>query len=87
MQHSARPADGCGRQGHAHRDGGDRRRRFVIDFQGDIFADVEKIKGVGPNIAVNPGKISDIAFTLDTSRRIGRLPSCSIPKAKTYSEM
>ena len=68
-------------------DGGDRRRRFVIDFVGDLFADFEKVKGIGPNIAVNPGKISDIAFLLDTSRRIGRLSFVLDSQNETYSEM
>jgi glucans biosynthesis protein len=66
---------------------GAKRRMFVIDFQGDIFADPDNIKGVAPNIASNPGKVSDISLALDTQRRLGRLSFGLDPENENYSEM
>ena len=66
---------------------GSKRRMFVVDFQGDIFTSVDNIRGVAPNIAVNPGKISDVSLTLDPARRIGRLSFGLDPDSETFSEM
>jgi len=66
---------------------GAKRRMFVIDFQGDIFANADNIRGIEPNIAANPGKISDVSLTLDTQRRIGRLSFGLDPESENYSEM
>ena len=66
---------------------GSKRRLFVIDFQGDLFASADNLNGVTPEITVNPGKLSDVSLTLETERRIGRLSFGLDPSSETYSEM
>ena len=67
--------------------GGGRRRRFVIDFQGEVFADAERSKRVAPVVTAAPGKVRDIAFSPDATRRLGRLSFVLDPENETYSEM
>ena len=66
---------------------GGRNRRFVIDFAGDIFGEPERLKGITPEVTVNPGKLRDIAFSSDPSRRLGRLSFTLDPENETFSEM
>jgi glucans biosynthesis protein len=66
---------------------GGRNRRFVIDFEGDIFADAERIKRIAPSVSVAPGKLRDIAFSADAPRRLGRLSFTLDPGTETFSEM
>jgi periplasmic glucans biosynthesis protein len=66
---------------------GSKRHMFVVDFQGDLFANADNLKGVVPSITVAPGKTTDVSLTLDTQRRIGRLTFVLDPDAETYSEM
>jgi glucans biosynthesis protein len=66
---------------------GSKRRLFVIDFQGDLFANADNLNGVTPEVTVNPGKLSDVSLTLETERRIGRLSFGLDPSSETYSEM
>jgi periplasmic glucans biosynthesis protein len=67
--------------------GGGRNRRFVIDFEGDIFADAEKVKTIVPAVAVSPGKLRDVTFSTDEPRRLGRLSFVLDPDAESFSEM
>jgi periplasmic glucans biosynthesis protein len=66
---------------------GEKRRMFVIDFQGDLFSSPDNLNGVTPEITASPGKLSDVSLTLDTDRRIGRLTFGLDPGSEIYSEM
>jgi periplasmic glucans biosynthesis protein len=66
---------------------GGRNRRFVIDFEGDIFSDQERMKAIAPMVAANPGKVKDITFSTDAPRRLGRLSFVLDPENETFSEM
>jgi glucans biosynthesis protein len=67
--------------------GGNRNRRFVIDFEGDIFLDSERVKKITPMVTVNPGKVREITFSTDPPRRLGRLSFLLDPDNETFSEM
>jgi glucans biosynthesis protein len=66
---------------------GGRSRRFVIDFLGEVFADAERIKRVAPVVTAAPGKVREIAFSPDGTRRLGRLSFVLDPENETFSEM
>jgi periplasmic glucans biosynthesis protein len=66
---------------------GGRSRRFVIDFQDDIFADAERMKSITPMVTVNPGRVGAISFSTDAPRHLGRLSFALDPGNDTYSEM
>lgn len=67
--------------------GGGRSRRFVIDFEGDVFRDPVKLAGITPSVSVNPGKLRDVVFTPEPERGIGRLSFELDPGGNTYVEM
>lgn len=81
-----KPAVATAHQTRAGTAGG-RNRRFVIDFEGDVFGDPERLKTIVPKVTVSPGKVREITFSPDLSRRLGRLSFVLDPDNETYSEM
>ncbi|MDB5649246.1 MAG: opgG [Hyphomicrobiales bacterium] len=48
---------------------GARRRRFLVDFSGDIFADPQRSAEVTPNLNASPGAISSVRTFLNRERK------------------
>jgi periplasmic glucans biosynthesis protein len=50
-----------------------RRRRFLVDFSGDVFADAQRTPEVTPNLTASPGAISSVRTFLNRERKSFRV--------------
>ncbi len=52
---------------------GGKRRRFLVDFAGDVFADPQRNAEITPNLTASPGTISSVRSFLDRDRKSMRV--------------
>jgi len=52
---------------------GGKRRRFLVDFSGDIFADPQRASEINPNLTAAPGTLSNLRTFLDKDRKSMRV--------------
>jgi glucans biosynthesis protein len=64
-----------------------RRRRFVVEFVSDLFADPQKAAEVSPTIEANPGQIVAIHAYPYKERRSIRVVFDLDPGSETFSEL
>jgi glucans biosynthesis protein len=64
-----------------------KRRRFIVDFVGDIFADPAKTPEIRPNLRANPGTIASIRTFLSRERRNFRVSFDLDTGGDVYSEL
>ncbi len=50
-----------------------KRRRFIVQFEGDIFADEAALRGVAPNLGANPGAIVAVRKSGDAGSKSCRV--------------
>jgi glucans biosynthesis protein len=64
-----------------------KRRRFDVDFTGDVFADPAKTSDIRPNLRANPGTIVSIRTFLSRERRNFRVSFDIDTGSDGYSEL
>ena len=64
-----------------------KRRRFLVDFSGDIFADAQRSQEITPNLTASPGTISSVRSFLDRDRKSMRVIFDMDAGAETWSEL
>jgi glucans biosynthesis protein len=66
---------------------GGKRRRFLVDFSGDIFIDPQRSQEITPNLTASPGTISSVRSFLDRDRKSMRVIFDMDAGADTWSEL
>ncbi len=66
---------------------GTRRRRFLVDFTGDIFGDAQRSAEITTNLTVSPGVISSVRNFLDRDRKSMRVLFDMDAGSETLSEL
>jgi glucans biosynthesis protein len=64
-----------------------KKRRFVVDFAGDIFGDPNRTPDIRPNLRCNPGTISAMRTFLSRERRNFRVSFDIDPGGESYCEL
>ncbi len=64
-----------------------KRRRFLVDFTGDVFADPSKTPEIRPNLRANPGTSASIRTFLSRERRNFRVSFDIDTGSDVYSEL
>ena len=64
-----------------------RRRRFLVEFTGKIFADVQHAADIIPNLSVSPGSMIGLRSFLSRERKSFRVLFDIDPANETYSEL
>lgn len=66
---------------------GARRRRFLVDFSGDVFADAQRTPEISPNLTASPGAISSVRTFLNRERKSFRVIFDLDAGSETLSEI
>jgi glucans biosynthesis protein len=61
------------RSGRATGQQGSRRRRFLVEFTGDILADLQRTPEINANLNASPGAVSSVRTFLDRDRKSMRV--------------
>ena len=64
-----------------------RRRRFMVDFNGDIVADPQRSAEVSPQIVASPGAVSSVRTFINRDRKTYRVAFDVDPGNETLSEL
>ena len=64
-----------------------RRRRFMVDFNGDIIADQQKIAEISPQIVASPGAVSAVRTFVNRDRKTYRVAFDVDPGNEALSEL
>jgi glucans biosynthesis protein len=67
--------------------GNPKRRRFIVAFSGDLFADPQRTAGMKPILSTTPGSISISRMYLYPNRKSCRVVFDIDPGSETYSEI
>ncbi|GAC1334567.1 MAG: glucan biosynthesis protein [Beijerinckiaceae bacterium] len=67
--------------------GNNRRRRFIVAFSGDVFADPQRTAGLKPVLSTTPGSITISRIYLSPERKTCRIVFDIDPGNETYSEI
>lgn len=64
-----------------------RRRRFMVDFHGDIIADQQRVAEIAPQIVASPGAVSGVRTFINRDRKTYRVSFDVDPGAEALSEL
>lgn len=64
-----------------------RRRRFLVEFTGNMFADTQRAADINANLSVSPGSIISVRTFLSRERKSFRVLFDVDPGNETYSEI
>jgi glucans biosynthesis protein len=64
-----------------------RRRRFMVDFHGDIIADQQKVAEIAPQIVASPGAVSGVRTFINRDRKTYRVSFDVDPGNEALSEL
>jgi glucans biosynthesis protein len=64
-----------------------RRRRFLVEFTGDMFANAQNASDIAPNLKVAPGTVIGIRTFLSRERKSFRVLFDVDPASETYIEL
>ncbi len=67
--------------------GGPKRRRFIVAFTGDLFADPQRTTGLKHVLSATPGSVSISRIYLYPNRKLCRVVFDIDPGSETYSEI
>ena len=67
--------------------GNTRRRRFMVDFNGDIVADQQKVAEIAPQIVASPGTVSAVRTFVNPDRKTYRVTFDVDPGGEAMSEL